>query len=74
MLPKDLIINPLKSCYFKVINYSFFYCLGHAFKVYHPSFGLRQKMLNLIQNLSYYMMVEVSENFFPVKLTCLEYR
>lgn len=34
---------------------------GAAFKVYHPSFGLRQKMLNLIQNLSYYMMVEVVE-------------
>ena len=35
--------------------------LGDAFKVYHPSFGLRQKMLVLIQNLSYYMMVEVVE-------------
>ncbi|XP_023342310.1 gamma-tubulin complex component 2 [Eurytemora carolleeae] len=34
---------------------------GDAFKVYHPSFGLRQKMLVLIQNLSYYMMVEVVE-------------
>jgi len=34
---------------------------GDAFKVYHPSFGLRQKMLTLIQNLSYYMMVEVVE-------------
>ena len=31
------------------------------FKVYHPSFALRQKMLNLIQNLSYYMSVEVVE-------------
>jgi len=31
------------------------------FKVYHPAFGLRQKMLNLIQNLSYYMCVEVVE-------------
>ena len=36
-------------------------CLGDQFKVYHPSFGLRQKMLTLIQNLSYYMMVEVVE-------------
>ena len=36
---------------------------GDAFKVFHPSFGLRQKMLNLIQNLSYYMMVEVSKIF-----------
>jgi len=32
-----------------------------SFKIYHPSFGLRQKMLTLIQNLSYYMMVEVVE-------------
>ena len=31
------------------------------FKIYHPSFALRQKMLNLIQNLSYYMSVEVVE-------------
>jgi len=31
------------------------------FKVYHPAFGLRQKMLNLIQNFSYYMCVEVVE-------------
>ena len=31
------------------------------FQVYHPAFGLRQKMLNLIQNLSYYMCVEVVE-------------
>jgi len=31
------------------------------FKVYHLAFGLRQKMLNLIQNLSYYMCVEVVE-------------
>ena len=35
--------------------------LGDSFKEYHPSFGLRQKMLTLIQNLSYYMMVEVVE-------------
>ena len=34
---------------------------GDQFKVYHPAFGLRQKMLNLIQNLSYYMCVEVIE-------------
>jgi len=34
---------------------------GDQFKVYHPAFGLRQKMLNLIQNLSYYMCVEVVE-------------
>ena len=34
---------------------------GDSFKEYHPSFGLRQKMLTLIQNLSYYMMVEVVE-------------
>jgi len=34
---------------------------GEEFKVYHPAFGLRQKMLNLIQNLSYYMCVEVIE-------------
>jgi len=34
---------------------------GSSFAVYHPSFGLRQKMLTLIQNLSYYMMVEVIE-------------
>jgi gamma-tubulin complex component 2 len=31
---------------------------GIQFKVYHPTFGLRQRMLNLIQNLSYYMFVE----------------
>lgn len=34
---------------------------GAAFAAYHPSFGLRQKMLNLLQNLSYYMMFEVVE-------------
>ena len=34
---------------------------GDQFKVYHPAFGLRQKMMNLIQNLSYYMCVEVVE-------------
>jgi len=34
---------------------------GEEFKVYHPAFGLRQKMMNLIQNLSYYMSVEVIE-------------
>jgi len=34
---------------------------GAAFAVYHPSFALRQKMLNFIQNLSYYMMFEVVE-------------
>ena len=34
---------------------------GDQFKVYHPAFGLRQKMMNLIQNLSYYMCVEVIE-------------
>merc|ERR1711874_786368 len=34
---------------------------GEEFKVYHPAFGLRQKMMNLIQNLSYYMCVEVIE-------------
>jgi len=33
----------------------------NQFQVYHPAFGLRQKMLNLIQNLSYYMCVEVVE-------------
>jgi len=31
------------------------------FQVYSRAFGLRQKMLNLIQNLSYYMCVEVVE-------------
>lgn len=44
-----------------ITNKSTKFLPGDAFKVYHPSFGLRQKMLNLIQNLSYYMMVEVVE-------------
>jgi len=45
---------------------------GDQFKVYHPSFGLRQKMLTLIQNLSYYMMVEVVEPAWHALVANLE--
>ena len=32
-----------------------------SFHIYGPSFALRQKMLNFIQNLEYYMTFEVLE-------------
>lgn len=35
-----------------------------AIKTYAEAFGLRQKMLNFVQNLEYYMMVEVIEPNF----------
>jgi gamma-tubulin complex component 2 len=45
---------------------------AESFTVYHLSFGLRQKMLNLIQNLSYYMMVEVIEPAWSELVTAIK--
>jgi len=42
------------------------------FQVYSRAFGLRQKMLNLLQNLSYYMAVEVIEPAWHSLVTSIE--